>query len=33
MWTISKVFFEFVTTLLLLYVLVLGPEACGIPAL
>ena len=33
MGTICKVFFEFVTTPLWLYVLVLGPEACGIPAL
>ena len=30
MWTISKVFLEFVTILLLLYVLVFWPEACGI---
>ena len=30
MWTIFKVFIEFVTILLLFYVLVYGPEACGI---
>ena len=32
MWTIFKVFIEFVTILLLFYVWVLGPEACGILA-
>ena len=32
MWTILKVFIEFVTILLLFYVLVFGPEACGILA-
>ena len=30
MWTILQVFFVFVTILLLLYVLVFGPEACVI---
>ena len=30
MWTIFKVFIEFVTILLLFYVLVYGPQACGI---
>ena len=29
MWTIFKVFIEFVTILLLFYILVFGPEACG----
>ena len=29
-WTIFKVFIEFLTILLLFYVLVYGPEACGI---
>ena len=32
MWAILKVFIEFVTVLLLFYVLVFGPEACGILA-
>ena len=32
MWTILKVFIEFVTILLLFYVLVFGHEACGILA-
>ena len=32
MWTIFKVFIEFVTILLLFYVLVFGCEACGILA-
>ena len=32
MWTIFKVFIEYVTILLPLYVLVLGREACGILA-
>ena len=32
MWTIFKVFIEFVTMLLLFYVLVFWPEACGILA-
>ena len=30
MWTILKAFTEFVTMLLLVYVLILGPEACGV---
>ena len=30
MWTVFKVFIEFVTTLLLFYVLVFGLKACGI---
>ena len=29
MWTILKAFVEFITTLLLFYVLIFGPEACG----
>ena len=33
MWTIFKVFIEFVTILLPFYVLVFGPKACGILAL
>ena len=32
MWTVFKVFIEFVTTLLLFYVLVFGLKACGILA-
>ena len=32
MWTIFKVFIEFVTILLLFYVLVFGLQACGILA-
>ena len=32
MWTIFKVFIEFVTMLLLFSVLVFGPKACGILA-
>ena len=32
MWTIFKVFIEFVTILFLLYILVLGLQACGILA-
>ena len=32
MWTIKKVFIEFVTILLLFYVLIFGQEACGILA-
>ena len=30
MWTILKAFIEFVTTLLLVYALIFGPEACGV---
>ena len=33
MWTIFKVFIEFVTVLLLFYVLLFGCQACGILAL
>ena len=33
MWTLFKVFFEFVTILFLFYVLVFGLQACGIIAL
>ena len=29
MWTIFKVFVKFVTILILFYVLLFGPEACG----
>ena len=32
MWTIVKLFIEFVTTLLLFYVLIFGPKARGILA-
>ena len=32
MWTIFKVFIEFVTVLLLFYVLLFGCQACGILA-
>ena len=32
MWTIFKVFIEFITIMLLFYVLAFGPEACGILA-
>ena len=30
MWTILKAFIKFVTTLLLVYALIFGPEACGV---
>ena len=32
-WTVLKIFFEFITILLLFYVLIFGHEACGILAL